>query len=526
MEEFSWNALVSNVVSKLAPANSEAQSAPATSQEEGRGEFNEKTSTESDTREGVDTNARDLPLCAGSSEKNCTPFTAEEVKADIETTQVTMAETLKERNRMLLERVKEQNPHQAKCGNVTVSCNPDAYANKEESRKPVLERNDDALEFVFDLVEIALCGDKKTNIDEAVPNKPTQKEQMPDPVKLLREKSIFQTLNPGSSKTRSKQQGSAKAHKTEEPKKDDSKKVMPTIEEDKSKETGSVDSSKQKSDSDSTEPKKQENTERVVNIAKPASVKSDSASTEPKKQEKRERVVKPMKPASENQSQAKVAKKQDLTEMKKHDIVDKKSTTAVAFDEKQEGNLPPRVIHLELLNDEAEETKSLNASKYSHSFRKMTKVGKKMSSAVSAFNRKGTKTSFGDSTRVLGDSAGNRTMSSSLVKKDSRPEIRKVAEFLSSILSMGKNMNSPKTPKGIVLLASVVSFLFWPEDLPRKAAPAPAPAPAPVEVPSLLSLVGDKKSTNRKPSPLKRRLPRPQLSTRRMHSYQKMSFDL
>jgi hypothetical protein len=564
MEQFSWNALVSNVVSKLTPLNAEAESSSSRTQEEGRGESNQAMPPAAETREDVGTDTQQPKICVGSNGKNCAPVTTEEVQADLENTQVVMSEILKERNRKLRDRVKEQNPHQAKCGDFTVSCNPEAFANKEESEKPVMERRDDALEFVFDLVEIALCGDRKTNNDEAVSKKPTQKEQMPDPVQLLREKSIFQTLNPVSnrSKSKSKRRSSSRSEKDKERKETDSKEVMPSIKEGKSKETTSTDASNEKTEttkSGASETKDEsptsEITEDDVKVAEPVvskPVPSDekqdpSNEEEPKKEEVKEavpvvavastnteehrpseqeqevslkkeetskQVAEEAVPATVSEPQEKPSKEQDL----KEDVL--QSQLPVQEMKKDSGDFPPRVIHLTPSNDGPNKTRPINAS-YTPNLRKMRSKGdKKVSSAVAAYNKMVPTGNFGDSTRVVGQQPGRST---ALAKPDKSPEL-KVIEFLASLLSMGKNMDTPRTPRGVILLASMVSFLFWPEDLPRKVTSAPAQDP---EVPSLLSLVGDKKKPGRTTSsPIKRRPPRPQLSSRRMNAWKKKSLNL
>lgn len=581
MEPFSWNNLVSTVVGKLTPPSAEVQSSSDDVQEEGRGESNETTSSpDVEARDAEDTDTAQPTTCVGPNPKKCTPATAEEVKADIENTQVVMTEILKERNRKLQERVEQQNPHQAKCGGFTVSCNP---ANKEESKKPVMDRRDDALEFVFDLVEIALCGDRKTNIDERVAKKPTQKEQMPDPVQLLREKSIFQTLNPRSSKSKSKRRSSSNSEKEKETTDKDPKVAMPTIVEGKSKESTPVGSStpNSKSEVNREKPKLSESilTAKDVTVTRPTvsqsvpSITKNEATSESEKPksddvkgvvpvvtvastsiedkkflERKEQATPKESPKKSSKESLKESSKESRNEFPKKEAATKRKVQASlpmtsqsleklsktdgqkskkaevqsqshAELNKQE-DFPPRVIHLAQSNDLPKKPKAANAT-YSPNLRQMRKGDKKVSSAVAAFNKKAPKANFGDSTRVVGQQA----RSTALAKPDKRPEM-KVLEFLASLLSMGKNMESPRTPKGVVLLASVVSFLFWPEDLPRNKTMSSAPATPEADVPSLLSLVGDKKSGNRSSSPMKRRPPRPQLSTRRMSSNKKKSLNL
>jgi hypothetical protein len=539
MEQFSWNALVSNVVNKLIPLNAEAESSSNSTQEEGRGESNQATPPATETREDVDTDTQKPKICVDINETDCAPV-ATEVKGDLESTQVIMSEILKERNRKFRERVNAQNPHQAKCGDFTVSCNPEAFANKEESQKPVIDRRDDALEFVFDLVEIALCGDRKTNNEDTVYKKPTQKEQMPDPLQLLREKNIFQTLNPVSnrSKSKSKRRSSSRSEKDKQRKETDSKEVMPSIKEGKSKESTSTDASNQKTEttkSGASEAKDEsptsETTEDDVQVAEPVVSKplpsDEKQDTSREEEPKKETVKKAVPVVSEEHRSSEQGQEVsiEMEETSKQVVEEAVPATTSEHQEKpsmkeESGNFPPLIIHLTPSNDGPNNTRPINAT-YTPNLRKMlSKGGKKVSSAVAAYNKKVPKSNFGDSTRVVGQQPGRST---ALAKQDRRPEM-KVIEFLASLLSMGKNMETPTTPRGIILLASVVSFLFWPEDLPRKVNSAPAQDP---EVPSLLSLVGDKKKPGTTmSSPIKRRPPRPQLSSRRMNSRKKKSLNL
>jgi len=224
VEQFSWNALISNFVSKHDGPEASNASGPDEPKlelelEEGSSEANEGVSS-SEARDDVDCSQPqacapfDEASCVPFDERSCTPRTTAEMKMDLKNIREDIAEIVKEHKRLTESGMEgSKNPSREKCVHFALDCNPEAVASKEERKKPVMERRDDTLDYVFNLVEIAICGDKKSNIDEDVTKK--AKERMPDPVQLLREKSIFQTLNPGtSSKSKKRSSLSKKSGET------------------------------------------------------------------------------------------------------------------------------------------------------------------------------------------------------------------------------------------------------------------------------------------------------------------------
>lgn len=164
MDQFSWGALVSSVATKVYSSNVKA-TAPSKEEEE-------RSDLDFESR-GVDGVRDDEEYVRENIENDDSP------------------------NNIMMEIVKQQddNPKDAsKCTDFSMSCTAEGFVNSKAQEKPVLERDDDALEYIFNLVEHALCGHK---------NADTKPEEIPDPLQLLRKKNIFETINPGRSNSNS-----------------------------------------------------------------------------------------------------------------------------------------------------------------------------------------------------------------------------------------------------------------------------------------------------------------------------------
>eukprot|EP00526_Cylindrotheca_closterium_P007631 CAMPEP_0113650502 /NCGR_PEP_ID=MMETSP0017_2-20120614/26876_1 /TAXON_ID=2856 /ORGANISM="Cylindrotheca closterium" /LENGTH=669 /DNA_ID=CAMNT_0000563025 /DNA_START=36 /DNA_END=2045 /DNA_ORIENTATION=+ /assembly_acc=CAM_ASM_000147 len=663
VEQFSWNALISNFVSKHDGPEASNASGPDEPKlelelEEGSSEANEGVSS-SEARDDVDCSQPqacapfDEASCVPFDERSCTPRTTAEMKMDLKNIREDIAEIVKEHKRLTESGMEgSKNPSREKCVHFALDCNPEAVASKEERKKPVMERRDDTLDYVFNLVEIAICGDKKSNIDEDVTKK--AKERMPDPVQLLREKSIFQTLNPGtSSKSKkrsslSKKSGETSAsspsktvsfdkasmkHENAEDSTSETSRTEISTHQDSTTDTSTIQVSKPQVSTiearelralrlkaastismpeasmpevpaptvSKTPPSKVNKTEGAASastqvldasaIAVPPTIpeessnSQESASSQVSKTPASEvnkteeaasasmlvsdasaMAVPPTIPEESSNSQES-ASSQDAEEEQKKKFVEEvalavlaeaqamaaETDAVIAETDASVSNAPqstvhvdgshdsvslitdaeyshslPRIIHLS--NSEAQQTKPKPSNIYSPSIRKLQNK-KSVSSALAAYNKKVKRSvNFGGSTRVLGKQGKTTT---TLARRNNAGN-EQVIQLLAGLLSMGQsnNINAARTPRGVFLLASVVSFLFWPEDLPKNQIvqkPKPAPVEEPAEkkeVPSLLSLVGDKKP-KRTSSPMKRNRPRrPQLSSRRMSASTKKSFDV
>ncbi|CAJ1955273.1 unnamed protein product [Cylindrotheca closterium] len=631
-QQFSWNALISNFVGKH--DGSEASKASETEEpklemelEEGRSESNEGMSL-SEARDDADCSQPlaactpfDEPTCVPFDERSCTPRTSAEMKMDLNSIREDIAEIVKEHKRQTENgREAGESQKQEKCVHFSLDCNPEAVASKEERKKPVMDRKDDTLDYIFNLVEIAICGDKKSNIDEEVTKRPTKREQMPDPVQLLREKSIFQTLNPGGTSSNSKKHSSrpyksgettsdkivtedspslAKSATKENPEastSETSETAMSKNEDSTTDDTTLQVSKPQVSTIEARELRSlrlkaastismPEDATLIPNTSKPE-VPTPTVSTTPSnKISKTQEAVSvstsgfgastiavpptiPEEPSNSQESASSQGAEDEETkkfveevamevlaeaqalaaEAAEADAVNADTDTSFSnapqssvhvdashdsvsliTDVDEYSHSLPRIIHLS--NSEANQTKLAKPSNvYSPSIRKLQNR-KSVSSALAAYNKKVKRSiNFGGSTHILGKQGPTTT---TLARRNNADE--QVIQLLAGLLSMGEsgNISAPGTPRGVIFLASVVSFLFWPEDLPQKQQMARKTKPAPVEEPaekkeppSLLSLVGDKKP-KRTSSPMKRNRPRrPQLSARRMNASQKKSFDV
>lgn len=620
VEEFSWNALISNFIGKHdGPEEIKPQKAILKLELEDDPSGSNEWQSSSDARDDVDSSPQractpfdefnpseqrscapfDEPSCVPFDERSCTPRTAAEMKMDLKNIREDIAEIVKEHNRVTRSAMRQgDSPNEEKCVHFALNCNPEAVASKEELEKPVMERKDDTLDYVFNLVEIAICGDKKSNIDEEIERKP-KNGRMPDPVQLLREKSIFQTLNPGSprksrkrssrsresgesseksvsstkSKTVSFDQPSTKSENSETSTSESVRTEVPQ-QETLTLESSTIEVSKtQVSTTEARELRalrlkaagptasrtsKSEVRELVVSMTEPPKAnKTGEAATTAKLVVDVSAVgVPPTIPEEPSNSQESVSSRMTKEEKKKKFLeevaLDLLAEVMAAAEEEDQceaetdesvSHAPQSTIHVDGSHDTVSmitdveyyshppprfaQTKPSNPSNtYSPSILKLQNKNS-VSSALAAYNKKAKQgVNFGGSTHVLGKQGSSTT---TLVRRNAAGH-EQVVQLLAGLLAMGKSNNiDARTPRGVIFLASVVSFLFWPEDLPknqmaRKPKPAPVEEPAEKEVPSLLSLVGDK--PKRTSSPMKRNRPRPQLSSRRLSAPMKKSFDV
>lgn len=640
LEQFSWNALISNFVSKHdsseASKSSEAEEPKLELEPEQRQSKGNRGASSSEARDDVGCSSDpetctpfdepqtctpfDETSCVQFDDSSCTPRTSAEMKMDLNNIRNDIAEIVKEHQR-LTEKAEGKSPGQETCVHFSLDCNPEAVASKEERKKPVIDRKDDTLDYIFNLVEIAICGDKKSDIDNFVTKQPTKQEQMPDPVQLLRAKSIFQTLNPGksnnskkrssrsqtsaengdksaTSKTASfdklsKKQENVKASTSEASKTEISKHEDPTADT-----STMLDSKPQASTTEArelralrlkaastismpevimsfpdtaisnvsapavsmTQPSKVKKTEEAVSasksvsdtfcIAVPPTIpeepsnSQESASSQETEERKKQTFVEELAMAVLAEAEA-VAAETDAVAAETDESVSHAPQSSVHVDGSHDSvslitdfgeyyHSPPRVIHLS--DSEAKQTKPAQPLNiYSPSIRKLQEKKRvsTVSSALAAYNKKVRRgVNFGCSTSVLGKQGYAPT--TTLATRNTAGN-EQIIQLLAGLLSMGQsnNINAPATPRGVIFLASVVSFLFWPEDFPKDQMMQKLAKQAPVEepeedkdAPSLLSLVGDKKSKSTS-SLMKRNRPRrPQISSRRMNALQKKSFDV